>query len=340
MHPKKLILIAMSILATSTISCGTLAHDTVMEGSKSSNLELLLDRSRMVFVGRVVEVDYRLSETRSEDEASLPYTIVTYEIDKILHGAPLGETFSMRFLGGSDGRGGFMTASNAPLFQVGDEDLLFVSGNGEDGCPLVLCESGRYRVLGGRIYNSRGVPVQSIDNTQAIARGVPAKEFRSFSYPSPSFDALLENEEVQELVQQMKNAGLSLDDLRSRYEKDAPAQIEVLMHFDEDSARADSGDAGTRLDSQDTADSREWPMAVEQFMVGVSSIAHSKNRTVPDPLESIDPEAPFYASLPLESVAPPGPQAGTAQTAEAQSSEEIAELEALRKQDFNPVIKQ
>ena len=169
---------------------------------------------------------------------------------------------------------------------------------------------------------------------------MPAKEFRSFSYPSPSFDALLENEEVQELVQRMRNAGLSLDDLRSRYEKDAPAQIEVLMHFDEDSARADSGDAGTRLDSRDTADSREWPMAVEQFIVGVSSIGNSKNRAAPYPLESIDPEAPFYAGMPLEAVAPPEPQAREAQTAEAQSPEEIAELEALRNQDFNPVIKQ
>ena len=149
MHSKKLILIAMSILATSTISCGTLAQDTVIAGNKLSNLELLLDRSRMVFVGQVVGVDYRLSETRFEDEVSLPYTIVTYEIDKILHGAPLGGTYSMRFLGGSDGRGGFMTVSKVPLFQVGDEDLLFVSGNGEDGCPLVLCEWGRYRILGG-----------------------------------------------------------------------------------------------------------------------------------------------------------------------------------------------
>ena len=340
MHPKKLILIAISILASSTISCSTSAQNTAIEENELSNLEFLLDRSKMIFIGQVVGVDYRMSETSSEEEVSLPHTIVTYEIYKTLHGEALGERFSMRFPGGSDGRGRFMRVSGVPLFQVGDEDLLFVSGNGEDGCPLVLCEWGRYRIVAGDTYNTRGVPVQSIDKNQVIARGIPIQDFRSFSYPSPTFDELLENKEVQDLVQMMINAGQSVDDLRRRYEEDAPEQIQVLMHSDEDSTRDDLGDTGTHFNAMNTADDPGWPMAIEQFIAGVSSIAKSTNRAAPDLLIGIDPDAPSSATMTSEPVPPPAPQAGKAALASgAQSPAEAAELEALRNQNFNPVIK-
>ena len=335
MHPKKLILIAISILASSTISCSTSAQNTAIEENELSNLEFLLDQSKMVFIGQVVGVDYRMSETSSEEEVSLPHTIVTYEIYKTLHGEALGEFFSMRFPGGSDGRGRFMSVSGVPLFQVGDEDLLFVSGNGEDGCPLVLCEWGRYRILVGDTYNTRGVPVQSIDKNQVIARGMPIQDFRSFSYPSPTFDELLENKEVQDLVQMMINAGQSVDDLRRRYEEDAPEQIHVLMHSDEDSTRDALADTGTH----NTADDPGWPMAIEQFIAGVSSIAKSTNRAALDPLIGIEPDAPFSATMTSEPVPPPAPQAGKVLPSGAQSPAEAAELEALRNQNFNPVIK-
>ena len=126
MRPKKLFMMATTILASATISCSTLAHTPAIEGNALTDLESLVDQSSLIFVGHVVEVDYRMSEPRSNDEMSLPHTIVTYEIDKILYGEPVGDFFAMRFEGGSDSRGGFMHVSNVPLFQVGDEDLLFI----------------------------------------------------------------------------------------------------------------------------------------------------------------------------------------------------------------------
>ena len=338
MHLMKLIMMATTILAAGTISYSVPAHYAATEGSESTNLESLVDQSTLVFVGHVIEVDYRMSEPRSEDEVSLPHTIVTYEIAKILYGEPVGDFFAMRFEGGSDGRGGFMHVSNVPLFQVGDEDLLFVSGNGEDGCPLVMCEWGRYRILTGDTYNTRGVPVQLIDKNHVIARGLPITEFRSFRYPSPTFDGLLENKEFQDLIRAMTDVGLSVDELRKRYEQDSPDQIEVLLHLTEDSAGSDSGATGTHFDDLNTANDSELPMAIGQFIAGVSSILNGKNRAAPDILISIDPDATFSSSMTAAPVAPPTPQSDKTPAAGAQSPAEAEELEILRNQNFNPVI--
>ena len=340
MQPTNLFMTAATIVAGATMSCSALAHTAAMEGNDLTDLESLVDQSSLIFVGYVVEVDYRMSQPRSKDEVSLPHTIVTYEIDETLYGEPVGDFFAMRFEGGSDGRGGFLHVSNVPLFQVGDEDLLFVSGNGEDGCPLVMCEWGRYRISNGDTYNTRGVPVQSIDNNDhVVARGLPMTEFRSFSYPSPTFDGLLENREFQDRVRMLTDAGISVDDLRRQYEEDSPARIEVLLHLTESSTANAPEDVGTRFDDLNTANDSVFPMAVGQFMAGVSDIVNSKNRAAPDTLVSIDPDATFFSSMAAVPMAPPTPQPGTTPAPGPQSPAEADELEILRSQNFNPVIK-
>ena len=339
MRPRNLILVAISILASTTILCNSSAHTIDMEGSKFSNLELLLDRSKMVFVGRVVRVDFSMSETHSKNEVSLPHTFVTYQIKETIHGKPFGGTFSMRFLGGPDGRGEFLMVSNVPLFQVGDEDLLFVSSNGEDGCPLVLCEWGRYRILGGRTYNARGVPVQKIDETHVIARGMPIQEFQKFSYPSPTFDNLLKNEEFLDMIQLLQHEGQPVDHLRRRYENGTPDQIQLLLHVSHVPTKPDLGNTDIHFDTTHTAEDPGPPIAIEQFIATVSSIAKSKNRAAQDPLRSIDTDGPFFAAIRSKRVEPPAPQTQKASAAKPQSPEEAAESEALRIQNFNPVVK-
>jgi hypothetical protein len=71
-------------------------------------------------------------------------TFVTFKVDDTLKG-DAGATYSIRLLGGTvDGR--TMEVTDAPKFQVGDHDLLFVENNGSQFIPLVGIQHGRFRV--------------------------------------------------------------------------------------------------------------------------------------------------------------------------------------------------
>ena len=108
-------------------------------------LEDLVRRADFVFEGRVVEIDYRASDRRSEQDAVLPHTFVTYKIATYLKGHSDARQVTLRFIGGPDQRGRYLTVTDVPLFEEGDHDVLLVRGNGETACPLVSCEEGRFQ---------------------------------------------------------------------------------------------------------------------------------------------------------------------------------------------------
>ena len=339
MWSKKFLLMVVATLVSIAISSSISARSAFDE-SQMNDLMVLSDQSNLVFIGRVTQVNYRMSEANSKEDVALPHTIVTYEINQILRGKAPDRNFTMRFVGGPDGRGRFLDVSGVPHFQVGEEDLLFVSSNGEDGCPLALCEWGRYRILEGKIYNAKGVPVVSIEDTRAIARGSPIEQFLGFSYPSPKFDDLLERKEVQEM---MKSTGQSANELRRRYEKEAPKQIKVLTKIVnlvqlDAPTKADTADTGIHTKAGAAAGIPEHPMTTTRFATTLLSIVKDAKRA-PKPLSSINPIEPFSINTPLESLAPRIPKAREAVSSELQTVEEAAELEALRNRDFNPVIK-
>ncbi len=303
---------------------------------KGGDLAALAERSNLVFIGRVANVEYRRSEKRAGEGGGLPHTIVTYEIGSVLRGQPYGKTFMMRFIGGSDGAGRFMEVSGVPMFQLGEEDLLFVSGNGERVCPLVLCEWGRFRILRGGVYNHHGFPVRAVRKTNAIARGMPPKEFLTFRYPAPRFDDLVKNAEVRALMERQK---MSLDEIRRRYEAEAPKQIElgrdIPAAIDKDSLgevqQAERSAIATTPDAIP-----EGPMAVEEFTTVLKSIlGHTKR--APSPIRSIARDAPIIVA-PAKASAPHRPVPARAEAA-PRSKEEAAELAAAKKQDFDPVLK-
>jgi hypothetical protein len=75
-----------------------------------------------------------------------------------------------------------MTVGGMPRFEVGDEDVLFVSGNGRSICPLYGMMHGRYSVerdpATGRkfVTRSNGVPLRSTTQVSApMERGVLEK---------------------------------------------------------------------------------------------------------------------------------------------------------------------
>lgn len=214
--------------ALACVSAPAFAHSPV-GGSESGALAHLAEEANLVFRGRVAKVEYKLSEP-TEEEPGLPHAIVTYSISKTYRGKTEDNTFSMRFIGGPDGMGGFLDLSGVPFFEEGEEDILFVRHAGQEGCPLVLCEYGRFRVYQGGVYNTHGSPVRAIIDDNAIARGRPLEEFLRVRFPAPTFDGLMRNPEARALLKQMD---LSEEEARRRYEQEAPKTIELVAAFPE-----------------------------------------------------------------------------------------------------------
>ncbi len=365
----KLIFLATLVAVGVGIAGAALAHGSYDRG-QISDIASLADQANLVFIGRVSRVDYRMSRPRSKDEVALPHTVVTYSIQDVLRGEVRDKTFSMVFIGGSDGRGRFLDVSGVPQFQPGEQDLLFVTGNGAEGCALVHCEWGRFRILDGGVYNAKGSPVRAFDQNRAIARGTPPEAFRVFRYPAPAFDDLIQNPEVRKLIEAR---GESIDEARRRYQAEAPKELKVLIDVSPPGTEKDldrepktatrlKPSADVRVDPKsatarraDIKDRRstkleraqvgaiattpeeipEGPIAIEQFTATIAPMVQRVQRP-PRTLQSFDPDAPIYAEA-ARVRAPEEPK--EALTAVARPTrEEMAELEAARERDFNPVL--
>lgn len=72
------------------------------------------------------------------------FTRVELETIEVVTGAPPA-TIVLELLGGAVG-GEELIVDGMPRFAVGDEDILFVSGNGRAACPLYGMMHGRYAI--------------------------------------------------------------------------------------------------------------------------------------------------------------------------------------------------
>jgi hypothetical protein len=123
-----------------------------------------------IFQGVVSKVEYRLSDGTQQ----LPYTFVTFKVEKTLKGAVNQQFITLRFIGGPDNnKKRFLTVSNVPLFDVGDRDILFVQGNGKSDSPLVGGNAGRFRIINNKVYTDEGVQLL-VNNQGNLVYGSPA----------------------------------------------------------------------------------------------------------------------------------------------------------------------
>lgn len=124
------------------------------------NADVAVRTSEFVVLAKVTDVSYRMSKGDNGAEM-LPHTFVTYQIERVFKGNPrqANDKFILRFLGGRGDQASFMHPSNYPLFDVGDQDVLFIRGNLKATCPLHDCAIGRFRVIKGLMYNERGQQV-------------------------------------------------------------------------------------------------------------------------------------------------------------------------------------
>lgn len=135
-----------------------LASAFVVEGQATTVVppafEELVRESDYVVRGRVTAVE---SAWEERGESRVIVTRVSVDVLEVIAGAP-PEPLVLTMLGGKVGERS-MVLEGAPRFVVGDEDILFVSGNGRTVSPLTRIMHGRYRVekdaATGRAYVAR-----------------------------------------------------------------------------------------------------------------------------------------------------------------------------------------
>lgn len=167
-------LIILSLLA-GTILAGSLsaiAHDNTLQSPAQTPVEkpfaASIQNSDFAFQGVVTKVEY----ASSSNQRPIPHTFVTFKVEKALKGSSQPDFVTLRFVGGTDGKGNFLTVSGVPLFDIGDRDIIFAKGNGEASCPLVKCGSGRLRVIENKVFTDDGKPL-AINSKGVLFEGKP-----------------------------------------------------------------------------------------------------------------------------------------------------------------------
>ncbi len=246
--------------------------------STVGNVRLLVNNAKLIAHGKVAKVTYVNGVSRAGRPQ--PHTFVTYELGEVLFPKGTERTeVTLKFVGGPDGQGRFLDVGGVPKFMVGDEDILFIAENGENGCALVLCEFGRFRVLDDLVYESHGSPVTRITLKSIIAIGIGPSELQKFSFPAPAFDELIKNPSAQRIL---KQSGMTVDEAREKYNAEAPKQIVM-----------DEGASGRPSEVKLGAKSSLVLETLQQ------AIAFYDPKT-PEPLIDAVPDKPFSVPAPVE----------------------------------------
>jgi hypothetical protein len=144
-------------LALSLTFAVAFACDALASTHPTRTLPQMMTEADFVFEGTVVHIDHRVSDVVSAGDVVLPHTFVTFQIEEVVKGSSdSGNTITLRFLGGPDGKGRVLGVAGLPQFRAGDHDMLFVKKNGEMVCPLVGWEFGRLRIVRGELYDALG----------------------------------------------------------------------------------------------------------------------------------------------------------------------------------------
>ena len=119
----------------------------------------LVDQADFIFQGEVTNVK---SEWVGEGAQRHIMSYVSFNVSDAVKGNP-GQNYTIRMLGGTvDGES--MGVSDAPTFQVGDQEILFVQNKGSQFIPLVGIMHGRFHIR----TNEAGQEVVTDPNDQPV----------------------------------------------------------------------------------------------------------------------------------------------------------------------------
>lgn len=147
---------ALTVLGVAGWSLMAQAHEPPRK-----SLRAMTDEANLIFQGVVSKVEYGMAKGTDSEDAELPQTYVTFQMESVEKGkSSEGNKVTLRFLGGPAKDGRILVVSNAPLFDEGERVMAFVKGNGESDCPLVSCDKGRFRIINNQMYTNDGQEVR------------------------------------------------------------------------------------------------------------------------------------------------------------------------------------
>jgi hypothetical protein len=150
------------------------------------NQETLVRDADLIFKGEVVRVESRLSDRKTSSDLAVPHTFVTFSIDRLFKGSSTdGDYITLRFQGGASRDGRFFHIDGMPIFQVGDQDVLFVKANGVRLCPIVGWSQGRLRVIEDELFSNTGREVWLNPDGRLVFGRVEPKAREAWTYISP-----------------------------------------------------------------------------------------------------------------------------------------------------------
>ncbi|HYX33730.1 MAG TPA: hypothetical protein VE954_11505 [Oligoflexus sp.] len=108
------------------------------------------DKSDLVVIGKTKSIQYRDLSQGSNVNVS---TDITVEISRVIKGEIKSKEITLTFKGGwHDSKMVMIAGSAAMQFEVGDEDLLFISKNK----IMPVEENGKLPIVEGEVFDSRG----------------------------------------------------------------------------------------------------------------------------------------------------------------------------------------
>jgi len=143
-----------------------------------------VSRAEVIVEAVVQSIAYKNSSVIEPGDREIPHTFVTFAIEQIVKGEYAGgQTITLRFIGGQDGKGNTTYVPGLPSFQVGDREILFVRKNGKSICPLIGWGQGRLRIVRGQVFDDTGFQVWISPDGQLV-RGDQRVDTKMFGHPS------------------------------------------------------------------------------------------------------------------------------------------------------------
>ncbi len=188
------------VAALATLGVAFVAPAHASSDYDELSLKKLASNAELVFRGVVEQIDYATSEPRFPGDLGVPHTFVTFDVDEVLKGRVEGAAITLRLEGGvREADGIILSHSEAPRFDLGDEDILFVHGNGESVTPLVGSSRGRIRVIDGRAYTEEGREIQVRQGRALLGPAHSFPEVRT--HRIGEIETVVEGDKITELAE-------------------------------------------------------------------------------------------------------------------------------------------
>ncbi len=156
-----------NLMMAAMLSVGTLGATSLVEMSFDEQVE----ESAEIFRGKVTE---KAAEWRESNRGLVIYTKVTFDVLDQYKGTAEASV-TLEFLGGTIGDES-MVVEGIPEFRVGEELVLFVSGDQNRACPVIGWSRGKFEVArdagGGGVVelSAESQVAASIARTRRIMR--------------------------------------------------------------------------------------------------------------------------------------------------------------------------